>query len=249
MKIIEDIKLDFKDVLFRPKRSTLSSRSEVIVEREIKFKHSNQTWKGVPIIASNMDTIGTFEMYNELSKQKIITCFHKHYDVDDYPDNLDKDFYMISTGITEKDWAKLQKLIEKLDPKFVCIDVANGYMNCLIEFVKRVRNAYPDLVIVCGNVVTREIVEDLILNGVDIVKVGIGSGCFAAYTKVLMSNGIYKDISKIEEGEEVINKDGKPVKVLKKINQGIKNVAKLRTNNWHDDTFVTLNHNYWIGDL
>ena len=177
MKIEQDIKLDFKDVLIRPKRSNLSSRSQVNLEREFYFKNSNQKWTGIPIIATNMDTIGTFEMYNELSKFKIITCFHKHYAIEDYPLNLNKEYYMISTGISNRDFDKLQLLVDKLDPKFICIDVANGYMFELTKFVKKVKNLYPNKVLVCGNVVSREIVEELILNcGVDIVKVGIGSG-------------------------------------------------------------------------
>ena len=180
MKIEEDIKLDFRDVLFRPKRSTLNSRNEVDLIRQIYFKNSKQSWSGVPIIVANMDTTGTIEMALTLQKHKIITCLHKHYSVQElqkYVDTLDKDYYMISTGITDEDWDKLQENIKLLQPKFVCIDVANGYMQRLVNFVKKVRTAYPNLVLACGNVVTREIVEELILNGkIDIVKVGIGNG-------------------------------------------------------------------------
>ena len=81
MKIDNEIKLDFNDVLFRPKRSTLSSRSEVNVEREYKFKHSGRTWSGVPIISSNMDTISSVEMFKKLSSQKFLTCFHKYINI------------------------------------------------------------------------------------------------------------------------------------------------------------------------
>jgi GMP reductase len=177
MKIISDTKLDFTDVLIHPKRSKLSSRSQVDLERELIFPNSGQTWKGVPIMTSNMDTIGTFEMYEALSQRKMITCFHKHYEVDDYPDNLDREYYMISTGILERDWIKLEKLIAKINPKFVCADVANGYMYEFTLFVKKLHDAYPEIVIACGNVVSNEMVEELIINcGADIVKVGIGSG-------------------------------------------------------------------------
>jgi GMP reductase len=177
MKIEQDIKLDFQDVLIRPKRSTLNSRSEVDLVREIYFKNSKRTWKGIPILTSNMDTVGTFEMYNTLSKQKIITCFHKHYELEDYPLDLDPEYYMLSTGISDKDWLKIQELIKKLNPSFVCIDVANGYMTSLMDFVKKLRHKYPNITIVCGNVVSREMVEEIIMNGgVDIVKIGIGNG-------------------------------------------------------------------------
>jgi GMP reductase len=181
MKIEQELKLDFSDVLIRPKRSTLSSRSEVQLLRTFVFKNRNgeikKEWTGIPIMAANMDTTGTFEMYNELSKFKMITCFHKHYSVEDYPDNLNPDYYAISSGITDNDYTKLQKTIEKLKPTFLCIDVANGYMLAFANFVKKVSENYPDLVIICGNVVSREIVEELIINcGADIVKCGIGSG-------------------------------------------------------------------------
>lgn len=180
MKILTDTKLDFSDVLIRPKRSTLYSRSMVNLERTIKFPHSPLTWTGVPIIAANMDTVGTYEVYKVLSRHKILTAFHKFYTVDDYikmAPSLNKDYFMISTGIGKDDFLKLQKIIDAIDVKFICIDVANGYMEKLVEFCSTVRAMYPDKIIVAGNVVTREITEELILRGgVDIVKVGIGPG-------------------------------------------------------------------------
>ena len=181
MKIEEDIKLDFNDVLIRPKRSKMSSRSQVNLERTFKFPNSNQTWTGVPIIAANMDTVGTYEVYKELSKYHIITALHKFYDVNDFLEmqqlGLNKEYFMVSTGINEKDLERLVCILQYIDVKFICIDVANGYMEKLCEFCKQIRELYPDKVIVAGNVVTREISEDLILRGgADIVKVGIGPG-------------------------------------------------------------------------
>ena len=183
MKIESEIKLDFSDVLFRPKRSTLNSRSEVCLFRKVHFRHSNREWEGVPIIVSNMDTTGTIEMALALQEYKVITCLHKYYTHEDYRkvrlgDRLDRNYYMLSTGITDKDWENLKENISILNPYFICIDVANGYMQRLVEFVKRVRENYPD----CNDSMweccyNREIVEELVLNsGVDIVKVGIGSG-------------------------------------------------------------------------
>ena len=178
MKIEEDIKLDFNDVLIRPKRSTMSSRSEVNLERTFKFPNSNQEWTGVPVIAANMDTVGTYDVYKELSKHKIITAMHKFYSVEDYKEmDLDKEYFMVSTGINENDLVRLQDIVSSIDVKFICIDVANGYMSKLCDFCCKVRELYPNKIIVAGNVVTREITEDLILRGkVDIVKCGIGPG-------------------------------------------------------------------------
>lgn len=106
-----------------------------------------------------MDTVGTFEMCEELSKHKLITCLSKHYSVDDYPMTLNREYYMVSTGINEPNWEKLSQIVERITPKFVCVDVANGYMSKLIPFVKRIRETWPDMVIACGNVVSREMVE------------------------------------------------------------------------------------------
>ena len=177
MKIENEIKLDFIDVLIRPKRSTLSSRSQVDLVKTVNFVNSKQSWTGVPIITSNMDTIGTFEMYNKLKEYRIITCLSKHYVLEDFPEDLDKEYYMLSTGISDAEYDKLTRLIAVLNPKFICVDVANGYMKKLVSFVRKLRDNYPTIVIACGNVVSREMVEELILNGgADIVKVGIGSG-------------------------------------------------------------------------
>jgi GMP reductase len=185
-KIEEGLKLDFNNVLIRPKRSTLNTRSAVVLTRTIKFKNriSLKTWDGIPIIASNMDTVGTFGVYNILSKFKIITTFHKFYNVTDFIDYQEKnniifnpDYFMVSTGIQENDFTRLTSILASVEGNWICIDIANGYIEALVHFCKRVRDAYPDKIIVAGNVVTREIVEELILNGgVDIVKVGIGSG-------------------------------------------------------------------------
>ena len=142
MKIDNDIKLDFKDVLIRPKRSELSSRNDVNLSREIKFKYSKYKWNGIPIICSNMDTVGTVSMYNSLSKNKIITCFHKRINIEEVINNkCNPDFFMLSTGITDNDYNNLEKNINKLNDnnievKFICIDVANGYMAKLIDFCK-----------------------------------------------------------------------------------------------------------------
>ena len=181
-KIEIGTKLDFSNVLIRPKRSTINSRSEVSLEREITFRVSKQKWKGVPIISANMDTTGTFEVYNCLKKHKIVTAFHKFYKLEDFQNmnNLYENYFAISTGISNDDYNNLTNIVDNKfggPIKFICIDIANGYIKNLVEFCKKVRNEYPDKVIIAGNVVTREMVEELILSGgVDIVKVGIGPG-------------------------------------------------------------------------
>jgi GMP reductase len=178
MRILDDVKLDFTDVLITPKMSQYSSRSQVSLERTFKFKYSSHIWSGVPIMVSNMDSTGTIEMALELQKHKVLTCLHKYYTKDDLINKgLDSTYFAVSTGIGDKDLENLKSIIETINPQFICIDVANGYMLKLIEKCREIREKYPDKILIAGNVCTSEGVAELVLNGkVDIVKVGIGSG-------------------------------------------------------------------------
>ena len=183
MRVESDLKLGFKDVLIRPKRSTLKSRSLVELQRTYTFLHSHKEWTGVPVIAANMDTVGTFEVARVLAKHDMLTAIHKHYSLDAWADFLAGqnasifERIMVSTGVSDADFEKLTQIIERHPQlNFICIDVANGYAEAFVEFVIRVRQAYPDKTIVAGNVVTGEMVEELLLSGADIVKVGIGPG-------------------------------------------------------------------------
>lgn len=180
MRIELDVKLDFSDVLIRPKRSTLSSRKEVNLERTYTFKHSGHTYKGIPIMASNMDGVGTFGVAHELQKHGLFTCLVKSYEVDQWREHYDDilgDCVAVSTGTSAADFEKL-KLICYDFPKinFICIDVANGYSEHFGDFVERVRKEFPRHTIIAGNVVTADMTQELILRGADIVKVGIGPG-------------------------------------------------------------------------
>ncbi len=183
MRIEYDIKLGFKDVMFRPKRSTLSSRSQVKLERTFKLMHSKSDWSGVPVMAANMDTVGTFEMALALQKHKMFTAIHKHYTIEEWNDFLNKapvgieNFIAVSSGTSNNDFEKLC-LIFNNHPRlrFICIDVANGYSEHFVAFVKQARKKFPEKVIIAGNVVTGEMVEELLLAGADIIKVGIGPG-------------------------------------------------------------------------
>ncbi|XP_026750477.1 GMP reductase 1-like isoform X1 [Galleria mellonella] len=180
--IINEVKLDFKDVLLRPKRSTLKSRNDVDLYREITFRNSGQTYRGVPVMASNMDTVGTFEMAQELSKHGLFTCIHKYYTIEEWkkfaenhPECLEQ--MAASSGTADADFERLSDILNNVkDLKFVCLDVANGYSQHFVEYVRRVRAAFPTHTIIAGNVVTGEMVEELILSGADIIKVGIGPG-------------------------------------------------------------------------
>lgn len=181
-RIDNDIKLDFKDVFIRPKRSTIKSRNDVDLVREYTFCHSKRKYSGIPIMGANMDTVGIFSVATEMSKNQLFTTMDKHIPIEEwvnyaekFPQNLDN--LAVSSGISETDWKKMNELLTALPQiNFICLDVANGYTEYFVDFVKKVRAAYPDKTIIAGNVVTGEMVEELILVGADIVKVGIGPG-------------------------------------------------------------------------
>jgi len=175
MRIDNDVKLDFDDVLIRPKRSTLTSRKEVSLERTFKFIHAKQTWTGVPIIAANMDGVGTLSMMRVLAPMKLLTALHKFHTDQDY-EKIHPNFTFVTMGIKEKDLMRIKKLVKKKIPRLICIDIANGYTEQLVAFVTKVRALSPKSIIMAGNVVTGEMTEQLILSGADIVKVGIGPG-------------------------------------------------------------------------
>jgi GMP reductase len=204
MHIEQDVKLGFKDVMLRPKRSTLGSRSEVSLERKYHFRNSGYEWSGVPIMAANMDTVGTFEMAEALAGHRLFTAMHKHYTADQWKAFMQRsgnniaDHIAISTGTGKTDAEKLDTILkENAALKFICIDVANGYSEKFVEFVRNTREKYADKVIIAGNVVTGEMVEELILSGADIVKVGIGPGSVCT-TRVKTGVG-YPQLSAIIE--------------------------------------------------
>ncbi len=192
MRIYDDIQLDYCDVLLRPKRSALTSRSEVEVIREYTFKWCPQTIKGTGIVAANMSTTGTFEIAREMQKNNLFSALHKYYEADELIKFLkankkefkNNDLLFISTGVSDKDFAKLKEVMASKLANNICIDVANGYSPYLINYIKKVRAAYPKALIMAGNVVTGDMTEDLILNGVDIVKVGIGPGSVCTTRKL-----------------------------------------------------------------
>jgi GMP reductase len=164
MRIETDVKLDFKDVLIRPKRSTLNTRSAVDVDRAFRFLHTGSEWRGFPLIAANMDVTGTMAMAHALGTHGA----HAFY----------------SLGTTPADVKKLAAVAKAAPVRFICLDVANGYAEKFLETVKRARDDYPHAVIMAGNVVTGDMTEALILAGADIVKIGIGPGSVCTTRRV-----------------------------------------------------------------
>ena len=196
MRIDNDTKLDYKDVLIRPKRSTLRSRLQVELRRSFTFRNykpyamsiesikDKPSYDGIPIMASNMDGVGTFTMADKLAEGGIFTCLVKTYSADELIEYFDSDMpertenVAMSIGTSDDDWCKLEIVYAIVNDKlkYVCMDIANGYSDHFAQHVRKVRKAFPNIVIIAGNVVTGEMTEELILAGADIVKVGIGPG-------------------------------------------------------------------------
>lgn len=182
MRFEEGLKLDFSDVLLRPKRSTLGSRAEVVLERTYGFLNSDHRWTGIPIIAANMDHTGTFAMAEALANEGLLTamskfttpaCWQQHYGDSQTPISANS---FVSAGSNQSDFEQVKAVINSGFTNFICLDVANGYSEHFVDFVYEMREQFPEQVIMAGNVVTGEMVEQLILSGADIVKVGIGPG-------------------------------------------------------------------------
>lgn len=200
MRIESEVLLDFQDVLIRPKRSTLASRKEVNLTRTYKFKHSSKQYTGVPIMAANMDGVGTLAMAESLTKHNMFTCLVKSYDsggLEFFDGTLDWNNVAISTGTSDNDFAKLINMMEHYPFEYICIDIANGYSEHFGDFVAKVRKEFPTKTIIAGNVVTADMTQELILRGADIVKVGIGPGSVCT-TRIKTGVG-YPQLSAIME--------------------------------------------------
>lgn len=203
MRIENEIKLDFKDVLFRPRSSKLVSRKDVDLTCTYTFKHSGRTWTGVPIMASNMDGVGTIKMAEALSQHQMFTCLVKSYNQNDFDGitKIDENNFAVSTGIGRQDFDNLSDIINRYPTvRTICIDVANGYSEIFCKYVAEVRKAFPNCTIIAGNVVTSEMAQQLILRGADIIKVGLGSGSVCT-TRIQTGVG-YPQLSAIIECAE-----------------------------------------------
>lgn len=187
MRINTQPKLNFDDVLLEPKRSTLSSRKDVDMTRKFTFRNSGKVVNFLPIFASNMDGVGTFSMAKVLQEHKMMTVITKSTTPDEWRTAVGNGVRLQSVSVctgTNKMWDEdaqdykyMQEILQSFpDIKFITVDVANAYHENFVDFIKRVRDEYPDKVIIAGNVVTPEMTEELIINGADVVKIGIGPG-------------------------------------------------------------------------
>jgi len=201
MRIDNDLKLDFDDVLIRPKRSEAPTRSSVDLKRRYRFLNSGRTWSGIPVIASNMDSIGTIQMARALGPDSM-TCLHKYHEtadlIDFFSDAAVRGHTFLTLGIKEEDLERLQQVTSQTTIDYLCVDAANGYTKFFVDRVKRIRQSHPDLTIIAGNVATPEMVQELLISGAaDIVKIGIGPGSVCT-TRIMTGVG-YPQLSAIIE--------------------------------------------------
>jgi GMP reductase len=187
MRINYDAKLNFEDVLLQPKRSTLSSRKDVDMTRNFTFRNSGKQMNFLPIFASNMDGVGTFSMAKVLQEHKMMTVITKTTGIEEWRKAVGNGVRLQSVSVCTgtnimwdkeaQDWKTMQEVLKSFpDIKMITVDVANAYHQNMVDFIKKVRDEYPNKIIVAGNVVTPEMTEELIINGADVVKIGIGPG-------------------------------------------------------------------------
>ena len=206
-----DIKLDFKDVLIRPKGSDIKSSSDVDISRQYDFRNAKRNFPtdAVPIFAANMDTVGTFEMAVVLSQYKMLTCIHKHYTVEEwvkfskeFPDVIP--YVVASCGMNDADEQKIGEILKDVpNINAICLDDANAYSERFLEFLSRTRARFPKQIIMAGNVVTGDMVKQLLWNGADIIKVGIGAG--SVFTTRKITGVGYPQVSAVMECADAAN--------------------------------------------
>ena len=187
MRINYDAKLNFEDVLLQPKRSTLSSRKDVDMTRNFTFRNSGKQMNFLPIFASNMDGVGTFSMAKVLQEYKMMTVITKTTGIEEWRKAVGNGVRLQSVSVCTgtnvmwdkeaQDWKTMQEVLKSFpDIKMITVDVANAYHQNMVDFIAKIRDQYPTKIIVAGNVVTPEMTEELIINGADVVKIGIGPG-------------------------------------------------------------------------
>ena len=184
MNIVKEEQLDFDDVMIMPKPSTVESRKDTTIVRPFKFKWTDKVIEGNPAIAANMTTTGTFEMANELQKHQMFCALHKHYSPEEVIRFLEEnkrnfgtnDYIFIGTGLRQGDFENLKKIMATGLCNNICLDAPNGYIQGFVQHLNRLRHTFPHSIIMAGNVVTPEKTFEILQNGADVVKVGIGSG-------------------------------------------------------------------------
>lgn len=248
MNIVNEEQLDFDDVMIVPQPSTVESRKDAIITKPYTFKWTGKVIEGNPAIAANMSTTGTFEMARELQKHQMFCALHKHYTSEQLIQFLEQnkkefgtnDYIFIGTGLRKDDFEKLQTVMKTGLCNNICLDAPNGYITGFVQHLNKLRHTFPNSIIMAGNVVTPEKTVELVQNGADVVKVGIG--CFTRNMKVKTKDG-YKRIVDIKEGDEVLTHTGEYHKVVNKF-EYTHHKERMKIN----DIECTPNHRFYVID-
>lgn len=155
----------------------------VNIEKSFTFPSSRQTWTGAPLVAANMGMMGTFAVAEVLARKKCITAIHQHYSVDDWiswANGSGKEclpYAAVSCGALETDMEKINQILTAIpELKMMCIDVPNCYSEACVRCIQQARKQHPTVTIIAGSVRTKEMTEELLSNGADIIKLAIGPG-------------------------------------------------------------------------
>ena len=238
----------FDDLLLVPRYSEIESRSLVNTNVEINGIIYSQ-----PIIPANMKTVVSLEMATQLASNKSLAILHRFMSLEEQLEMVKNllqfgaEYFAVSVGVLEKDKSNISNFYNA-GVRVFCIDIAHGDSKHCVEMIKFIKQ-FANTTVIAGNVATGEGASRLWKAGADIVKVGIGGGCFSGDTRILMSNGLYKNIKDVEIGDYVINKYGNPVKVLNSFCSGIKKVVAFKSNSFYKETVVTPEHKFYVGDL
>ena len=249
--------LSFKDVLLVPQFSSIESRSSVSTKVKIINSNGDKYLFSNPMIVANMKTLIGYDMLLANAKSKSLCYMHRFTTVEDQLNTLRKvkkvvkDAYKyigVSIGVKNDDKYNIKSFYDE-GIRHVCLDIAHGDSQMCLDMISYIKKKFPNILLCAGNVATYEGAVRLWKAGANLVKVGVGSGCLAAGTRVLMANGTYKNIENIQIGDKVINMNGDPVKVTNVFSTGIKNVNRVVNNSFYEDTFVTPDHKFYVGDL
>lgn len=196
-------KLDFCDVLIKPKSSSVTSRKNVAINRKFVTKHAKIILDCIPVVCANMTVVATEPMIKKFKNLNCLVAVHKFYNEETLIRLFDQ-FESTLFFTTGFDLTKLKYVSKYTKINKICLDVANGYINRFLDVVKEIRQLFPKSVIMAGNVCTKDVVADIVHSGADIVKIGIGSG---SVCKTRMITGVgYPQLSAIVETNKKIHK-------------------------------------------
>lgn len=236
---MKDLKpqFDFNDILIVPSTKThISSRyKDIILPRQL------------PLFTAPMDTVVDTKNMFDFIENGIGVTLPRTIKRDDY--HLVPKGVFVSMGFEDLDF-ELKTSLRNLPMELsIVIDVANGHMQKIFDYCREIKRIRPDIILMVGNIGNPEAYDWYARgNCVDYIRVGIGNGCFARGSRILMGNGFYKNIEDVCCGDEIITMNGNVAKVKRLINRGNKHVINVKTSMSPKTTRVTPKHNYYVGN-